>query len=332
MATARTPLLENQERRYLKRAASDGRIPSPRILEHFVATTAEEDSRGGDGRSRVALNKSGSSQSERQLLGHILVVEEDSRGLHQSLTQTKHQEPSISLSHEEVVNLITTLESTADSLRQLAEIHNVSTRRRRHRVPRCLTTNLFAITLAWQLLNLIAMSVLQAFSISTSNKEEKTPFVISLVVLVIFQLTNLVVVIITTVKLTKQVMHQTVTKSFLGQSYLSTTLLYAGLYTLMYKSQSDAFENIKVSDTIFGPWELFVKMLFFSISTATLCGASHISPIEWYCQLITGTQMLMSYVYFASVLFMAVHPPKKQIKCRVDKNANSPRGGNLQAV
>ena len=30
-------------------------------------------------------------------------------------------------------------------------------------------------------------------------------------------------------------MHQTVTKSFLAQSYLSTTLLYAGLYTLVYK-------------------------------------------------------------------------------------------------
>ena len=37
------------------------------------------------------------------------------------------------------------------------------------------------------------------------------------------------------VKLTKQIMHQTVTKSFLGQSFLSTTLLYAGLYMLVYK-------------------------------------------------------------------------------------------------
>ena len=30
-------------------------------------------------------------------------------------------------------------------------------------------------------------------------------------------------------------MHQTVTKSFLAQSFFSTTLLYAGLYTLAYK-------------------------------------------------------------------------------------------------
>ena len=36
-------------------------------------------------------------------------------------------------------------------------------------------------------------------------------------------------------KLTKQIMHQTVTKSFLAQSFFSTTLLYAGLYTLAYK-------------------------------------------------------------------------------------------------
>ena len=68
MATAKTPLLENQ-RRPLQRAASYGRIPSPRFLEHVVATTAEEDSRGCDG---LVFNQAGSSQSERQFLGHIL--------------------------------------------------------------------------------------------------------------------------------------------------------------------------------------------------------------------------------------------------------------------
>ena len=39
------------------------------------------------------------------------------------------------------------------------------------------------------------------------------------------------------VKLAKQVMHKTASGSLLAQSYLSTVLLFAGLYTLEYRFQ-----------------------------------------------------------------------------------------------
>ena len=54
------------------------------------------------------------------LMSLFTVINEAVRS--QSLTQ-RHQDQSVALSHEEIINLIVTLESTADSLRQLTEIH-----------------------------------------------------------------------------------------------------------------------------------------------------------------------------------------------------------------
>ena len=61
----------------------------------------------------------------------------------------------------------------------------------------------------------------------------------------IFQLVHIVVVFVLmivshdlfvyTVKLVKQVMHGTASGSLLAQSYLSTVLLFADLYTLEYR-------------------------------------------------------------------------------------------------
>ncbi|KAL8611608.1 hypothetical protein ACOMHN_062886 [Nucella lapillus] len=47
---------------------------------------------------------------------------------------------------------------------------------------------------------------------------------------------------------------------------------------------------------------LYSKFLFFSVSTATLCGSDNVLPKEWYNCLFTALQMLMSFVYFASIL------------------------------
>lgn len=120
-------------------------------------------------------------------------------------------------------------------------------------------------------------------------------------------------------------MHQTVTKSFLAQSYLSTTLLYAGLYTLVYKIESSSFQHLTGAKDPLSTPLIFFKMAVFSISTGTLCGTSSIIPDMWLAQLIASTQMLMSYVYFASVLYMAVHPPKNDLKWRVITRSNHHR-------
>ena len=82
---------------------------------------------------------------------------------------------------------------------------------------------------------------------------------------------------------------------------------------------------------ISSPMLLFLRMLFFSISTATLCGTSVIEPIEWYTDIIVGlqvdfdlfsplcqslslslsAQMLTSFVYFTSIMSVALTPRRR---------------------
>ena len=41
------------------------------------------------------------------------------------------------------------------------------------------------------------------------------------------------------------------------------------------------------------PVLLFLRMLYFSTSTATLCGTSLIEPIEWYAELTVSLQVAL---------------------------------------
>ena len=43
------------------------------------------------------------------------------------------------------------------------------------------------------------------------------------------------------------------------------------------------------------PVLLFLQMLYFSTSTATLCGTSLIEPIEWYAELTVSLQVAITY-------------------------------------
>lgn len=148
----------------------------------------------------------------------------------------------VTVSHEQLEELLTALDTTSDLIKQVGmnslELENLTRRRRPHRIPKCVTSKLLLLTVFWQILNIAAVSIVEAFanqSKGDDKAQEKTIYLVSIIVIVVFQAANLILVIFTTIKLTKQIMHQTVTKSFLAQSFLSTTLLYAGLYTLVYK-------------------------------------------------------------------------------------------------
>ena len=43
------------------------------------------------------------------------------------------------------------------------------------------------------------------------------------------------------------------------------------------------------------PIVLFLRMLFFSVSTATLCGTSVIEPVKWYTIIVVGIQVTTSH-------------------------------------
>ncbi|GFS50703.1 uncharacterized protein TNIN_321261 [Trichonephila inaurata madagascariensis] len=50
----------------------------------------------------------------------------------------------------------------------------------------------------------------------------------------------------------------------------------------------------------------FIKLLYLSVSAATLCGAANIQPNSWYVILIVCFQSLINFVYFASILAQTI--------------------------
>ncbi|KAL9971112.1 hypothetical protein ACROYT_G023599 [Oculina patagonica] len=305
-ANARTPLLANQEKIY-----TIDELERPREDSTDSQLTALADQLG------MQADAFSGASTERD-----------------NNNTPKRDDPVITIGREQLEELITSLDTTRDLLRQVGmnsvELENLTRRRRNHRIPKFVTNHLLLLTVFWQVLNIAAVSVAEAFETQSKkeDKETKNIYLVSIIVIVAFQAANLILVFFTTIKLTKQVMHQTVTKSFLGQSFLSTTLLYAGLYTLVYKFEPDAFQNIKGAKDALSTPLVFFKMTVFSISTGTLCGSSAIFPDMWSAQLIASTQMLMSYVYFASVLYMAVQPRKSDLKWKVISRSNNYRSLN----
>ncbi|GFO01406.1 hypothetical protein PoB_002791100 [Plakobranchus ocellatus] len=90
----------------------------------------------------------------------------------------------------------------------------------------------------------------------------------------VLQVANLIILILATGRLAKQVIHHAVNSFFLAQSYLATLLLFAGFYTLTYRldKHSWRFLNEDLTSDPIQVFKLYLKFLFFSISTATLCG------------------------------------------------------------
>lgn len=305
-----TPLLEDRERIY-----TTGETGGP----HEASTDSRLLSLADKlGMQPDALSQSSSAEREK--------------GNDYERDRRLHRDPVVNISFEQLEELLTALDSTSDMLRQIGlnsvELESLTRQRRSHKIPRFITRHLLLGTVIWQILNIVAVVITEAFANNSKGdekEEDKTVYYVSVGVIVVFQAANLLLVILTTIKLTKQIMHQTLTKSFLAQSFLSTTLLYAGLYTLVYKIEPSSFQHLTGAKDPLSTPRVFFKMVVFSISTGTLCGSSSIIPDMWPAQLIASTQMLMSYVYFASVLYMAVHPPKNDLKWRVITRSNHHR-------
>ncbi|XP_078696821.1 uncharacterized protein LOC144924959 isoform X1 [Branchiostoma floridae x Branchiostoma belcheri] len=170
-----------------------------------------------------------------------------------------------------------------------------------------ITKHLLIITLLWQSLYVGILSLIDL----AHPAENNDIFIAGIVIMITFQLVNLVLVIYTSVKLTQQLYEHKASASFLGQSYLSTVLLFAGLYTCIYRLEPKSWRAVHDDDAQTPELVvvLFIKMFFFSMSTGTLCGASDIVPLEWFNYLLVSVQMLLSFVYFASIFTMASGMP-----------------------
>lgn len=181
-----------------------------------------------------------------------------------------------------------------------------------------LIDNILLISVLWQIINLIVL-----ISMADAPPSEDVEFDLSILVLMLFQVVHLLFIVVVSVKLGKQVFHRTASGWFVVQSYLSTLVLFTGLYTLMYRITSTTFLGLYPAEDIAhggklgmtsqvgvgaskgksaGSAEveylaLFWKFLYFSATVMSTVGFGDIRPALWASYMATLVQMMLSVVY-----------------------------------
>eukprot|EP00111_Clytia_hemisphaerica_P001229 TCONS_00003501-protein len=180
--------------------------------------------------------------------------------------------------------------------------------RRKKKLPPCVTNNLFLITLVWQLICIAMLEIIDVL-FKRFERTEREYYYTVISIMVVFQFVNLVLSISATMKLKKQYIHKTASMKFMLQSYASTVVLFAGLYTFVAKINPHYFSGLeKVNRGDFRSVLLFAKLFFTSISTGTLCGAAKVTAVHFSTEFIMALQMLLSFIYFASILSQVLSP------------------------
>ncbi|XP_074654341.1 uncharacterized protein LOC141908272 isoform X2 [Tubulanus polymorphus] len=158
------------------------------------------------------------------------------------------------------------------------------------------------ITFILQVLNVAILVVLDGAS-NTETREEILR--ISEAVMLSLQLLNFLLIVLINVKMMRKLVIHNLTGIFIAQAYLSTLLMFAGIYTTTFRFDEKSWKFVDEPLQPNNRWNIvlvYVKMLFLSISTGTLCGNAVIVPNSWYNYMFQAFEMLVSFVYFASIL------------------------------
>ncbi|XP_050042753.1 uncharacterized protein [Dermacentor andersoni] len=127
-------------------------------------------------------------------------------------------------------------------------------------------------------------------------------------IMIILQAVNVLHVGLASWTLTHQLIKFRAVSGFLmAQTYLSTVLLFSGFYLVIYRLNPSGWE-VSLTDPMNsgGAFTQYVRMLYLSVSSATLCGAANIQPVAWYATLSVCVQSLVNFVYFASILAQTI--------------------------
>ncbi|XP_062609083.1 uncharacterized protein LOC134270854 [Saccostrea cucullata] len=162
------------------------------------------------------------------------------------------------------------------------------------------------LTLALQGINLIIQTLIDIWP----QKDDYTELVVSCLTMILLQVLNLILLLISSVKLVRQLFLHEVSALLLAQSYVAAILVFAGIYTLTKRLAPDSWKDVH-EDVSKDPALIIVmycQFLYFSVSTSTLCGTADVTPHMWYNYLCVSIQMLLSFMYFASILGQVMAP------------------------
>eukprot|EP00045_Choanoeca_perplexa_P009591 m.92745 g.92745 ORF g.92745 m.92745 type:complete len:389 (-) comp14961_c0_seq2:335-1501(-) len=232
-------------------------------------------------------------------------------------------------------------DSSFQSINESLETHQtairtVRERKKRRWLSKRFTNRLLLLTLVWQILN---VGILTLVDKSLKNEDairhpaHSAGFVGGIAVMVFFQSVHLIIIVVASAKLTKQIMHHTASNSFLIQSYLSTVLLYAGVYTLLHRLDYKSFDGMEehleeVKQETYITLS-FIKLLYFSVATMTGTGFGDIHSGKWYMDLVISTQMLLSVVYTTTIFARGISVLGSTMVPSMRKKSKSSQGSSL---
>ncbi|XP_042905942.2 uncharacterized protein [Parasteatoda tepidariorum] len=154
---------------------------------------------------------------------------------------------------------------------------------------------------------LVSILILTLFDSLEEDVRDTSYFALTIACGSVLQLLNMVLVSFATAVLSKQMMRYKVEGTLMAQTYLATVVTFAGLYFIIYRIDPNNWEfgtANKIEDNVaFGQ---YIKMLYLSVSAATLCGAANIQPNKWHVTLLVSFQNVVNFVYSASILAQTV--------------------------
>jgi len=155
-----------------------------------------------------------------------------------------------------------------------------------------ITNNLLLLTFVWQILDVLVLTLI-------AHKSELAVDV-SIGLMIFFQCLNLILIVLVSIKLVKQLLHRNASGLFLVQSYLSTIMLFAGIYMLLFRINMKTFSGLPESaDRVISMemFDIWVRFLYFSVTTMSTVGYGDIYPTMWYSCLVAMLQMLLNTLY-----------------------------------
>lgn len=190
--------------------------------------------------------------------------------------------------------------------------------RKQRRIPRYISENIFVITFVWQLVCVVGLEAVDGLTRDEVKRKEKWYFIIVIVIMVILQLINMFACLSVTIKLFKQYRHNNTSMKFLLRCYIAILFLFGGVYTFIAWMFPITFVGIRDNkDSKIRTLNLYSQMVFTSISTGTLCGSASINASHLVTETLMSLQMLLSFLYFTTILSEVVNPFKHKFEKRV---------------